>query len=125
MKRNLVEETMRLLNENKTIMEERKNLFKYTGDWDQWNTNHSVESAGYLAGSPNIVLELLGYMYGPEYGDSAWDEEKITPIEDIVEKYADKCEYIAVAFNDYNTLAEVYQIDKDSNIIKKLGSVDL
>lgn len=34
MKRNLVEETMRLLNENKTIMEERKNLFKHTRDWD-------------------------------------------------------------------------------------------
>ena len=125
MKRNLVEETMRLLNESKTIKLENENLFKGTGDWDQWNSTHTVESASYLAGSPDIVLELLGYMYGPEYGDGAWEEDKITPIEDIVNKYVDIYDYIAVAFDDYNTTAEVYQIDEDSNVIRKLGSIDL
>ena len=125
MKRNLVEETMRLLNESKTIKLENENLFKGTGDWDQWNSTHTVESASYLAGSPDVVLELLGYMYGPEYGDSAWEEKKITPIEDIVNKYANVCDYMAVAFDDYDTKAEVYQIDEDSNVIRKLGSIDL
>lgn len=121
----LVEATINLLNENKSIKTERKNLFKGTGDWDMWNKNHSVESPSYLAGSPDIVLELLGYMYGPEYGDNAWNEEQIAPIEDIVEKYADKCDYMAVGFNDYLTVAEIYKIDKNGNVIKKLGSVNL
>lgn len=137
MKKDVVNETMRLLNENyfksklqETNMEQNTshsvgdNLVKGTRYEDDWVVSHTVESADLFAGTPDIVLEMLSYLYGPE-GDYEWNEKDVEPLENMVNKHKNECEYIAInfpGFNENKPTSYLYKLDEDGNVLEVLDS---
>lgn len=138
MRKDVVSETMKLLNENyfnndlqeSSVNQNRSysvgdNVVKGTGYEDDWIVSHTVESADLFAGTPDIVLEELGYLYGAEGEGTGWTEEMVKPLEDLVTKYYNKCKYIAVdfpIFNEEQPTVNIYELDEDANVIKVLDS---
>lgn len=137
MKKDVVSETMRLLNENyfnsdlqESNVNQNKaytvgdNVVKGTGYEDDWIVSRTVESADLFAGTPDIVLEMLSYLYGPE-GDYEWNEKDVEPLENMVNKHKNECEYIAInfpGFNENKPTSYLYKLDEDGNVIKVLDS---